>query len=148
MSRDTYRSNRVLNDAIKLGLSKYYAGKSLMLAGKTWQSKDIVAAFDTEEAQRAAAERLHILWLDAVRVLRATVQANHRLRLDIKATIRANHGASSATFATFGFDEKEPRKPTVQTVKEAVEKRAATRAARGTKGKRQRAKIKGQQPTG
>jgi hypothetical protein len=147
MSRNTYVSNYATNEAIKRGLSKYYAGKSLMLGGTSWQAKDIVAAFDAEHAHAAEAERLHVQWLEAVQTFRKTVQTNHRIRLNIKAAMRASHGPESAVYATFGFNPRERQKPTVQTALAAVEKRRATRAARGTKGPRQRAKIKAPPPT-
>lgn len=142
MSRNTLISNLASNEAIKRGLSKHYPGKTLMLNGIAWREKDIVAAFDAEEAQTKEVERLWIKWRGAVRTLRATVATNHQIRLNIKAAMRATHGAQSEVFAEFGFEAHTPHKPTLATTVAAIEKRAATRAARGTKGKRQRAKIK------
>jgi hypothetical protein len=52
-------------------------------------------------------------------------------------------GRSSKLFASLGFTSKKRAEPSAETKAEAVEKLRATRAARGTKGKRQRAAIHG-----
>jgi hypothetical protein len=143
MSRNTFNSNNWTNRAIKYGLRKHYAGKQLTLSGTVWAPKDIVAAFDAEEEQAREAKRLHILWLSAVQTLRGTVRTNHQLRLNIKAAMRVTHGLASQVYGDFGFKKREPQLPTAATKLAAVEKRAATRELLGTKGKRQRAKIKG-----
>jgi hypothetical protein len=61
----------------------------------------------------------------------------------LRAWVTTQYGLSSPEAAEFGF---QPRKVTARsagTVALAVEKSAATRLARGTGGKRQKAKIKG-----
>ncbi|HEX8792930.1 MAG TPA: hypothetical protein VF765_18420 [Polyangiaceae bacterium] len=51
------------------------------------------------------------------------------------------------TLADFGLEPRKSTKKTLETKVTAAEKTAATRTARGTKGPKQKAKIKGAAPT-
>jgi hypothetical protein len=60
------------------------------------------------------------------------------------AYVRAAYGNSPDVLADFGLPPKKARKPlTAEQKAAAAAKRSSTRAARGTKGKRQKAAIKG-----
>jgi hypothetical protein len=62
---------------------------------------------------------------------------------ELKSYIGIMYGKTSETYATFGFATQQPVKATAAIKAAAVEKRAATRVARGTLGKRARKVIKG-----
>jgi hypothetical protein len=55
-------------------------------------------------------------------------------------------GKASPVLGDFGYTTKTAQKPSAAIKAVAVEKRAATRAARHTQGKRQKAKITGTPP--
>jgi hypothetical protein len=65
----------------------------------------------------------------------------------LEIAVRGTLGSTPAILGGFGFTETVPRKPTEAVKALAVQKRAATRVARGTKGPRQKAAIKGTVPS-
>lgn len=146
MSRDTEVTIRATNRAIKDGLAKHFPTQPIVIEGVKWTRAQIVAALETEEAQFQAAFQQRIMWLAAVKALHDTTRVNHQLRRGLRATLLATHGRTSKVVADFGFRERAPRKPSLETVLVAVEKRRATRKARGTRGATQRKKIKGVVP--
>jgi hypothetical protein len=80
----------------------------------------------------------------------AAVAAEQALEVQARAVIaavevvaRATFGVNSPEYALLGFTSKKRVEPTVETKVEAVAKAKATRAARNTGGKKQKAKIHG-----
>jgi hypothetical protein len=80
----------------------------------------------------------------------AAVAAENALNMQARAVIaaveisaRATFGAASPQYASLGFTAKKRAAPTVETRLVGVVKAKATRAARGTGGKKQKAKIHG-----
>jgi hypothetical protein len=143
MGRITEHSIIAANKAIATGLRKHFpANKAFYLRGKRWTVKKLLATLADEEAQLAARKRAHAAWLAVSRSVRETVNANHKLRLEMRLVIGSALGRDSAKCAEFGFVFREHRKPTQAVAVAAAEKRRATRAARGTMGKRQREKLK------
>jgi hypothetical protein len=85
--------------------------------------------------------------------LKAAIQADHALRATIKAAaicirgyVAAMYGEQSTEYASLGFEPRKPAQKSAKTKAEAVDKLLATRAARHTMGKQQRAKIFGELP--
>ncbi len=64
----------------------------------------------------------------------------------MKAYALAQYGNQPSTLGTFGLQAPTRRTPDADTKAAAVAKREATRKARGTAGKRQKAAITGQAP--
>lgn len=62
----------------------------------------------------------------------------------LQALVKTQLGSTEAVLGDFGFTTGTRKKPDETTKAEAVLKRAATRTARHTMGKRQKAKVKGQ----
>jgi hypothetical protein len=80
--------------------------------------------------------------------LKAAIHAADALRATIKAAVicirgyvAALYGEHSTQYASLGFEPRKPPHKSAKTTAEAVDKSLATRAARHTMGKRQRAKI-------
>ncbi len=78
------------------------------------------------------------------------VAAQLALRTNVKSVAEAveayvvgAYGKGAAQLSTLGFTTAKRQVPTTETQALAAEKRRATRAARGTKGKRQKAGIHG-----
>jgi hypothetical protein len=85
--------------------------------------------------------------------LKAAIQTEDALRVTVKSAVicirsgvAAAFGEQSTQYASLGFEPRKPAEKSAKTKAEAVEKALATRAARHTMGKRQRAKIIGQLP--
>jgi hypothetical protein len=146
MGRNTEVAIRAANTRIKDGLHKHYATQPLIINGVKWTAAKIIAALETEEAQFDEASLNRAAWLAAVKALRKTTQVNHQLRLALRATLEATHGRNSEAVTDFGYAWRTRRRPAAETIKVAVNKRRATRAARGTLGPKQRKPIKGVVP--
>ncbi len=82
-------------------------------------------------------------WHTAVATEKATTQELSGVQTSLRNHVSAAFGAASDEFADFGFTPKAVRTVDAKTKAEAVVKRAATRVARGTKGKRARLKVTG-----
>ena len=127
-----------------IALKKFVKTKTAMtVSGKQMKLADLTAiyqaAIDTRTAlvpQRAAFEE-SLAARDSAEVLRrATDKA-------LKAWVVNEFGANSQEAQEFGFLPTKIGEASAATKATAVEKSLATRVARGTKGKRQREKIKG-----
>jgi hypothetical protein len=83
-------------------------------------------------------------WQDAIRVYRQLDAQAAVITRDLRNVVIAAFGADSEKLGCFGFVA--PKKPqmTQEAKQAAVLKRAATRKARNTMGKRQRAKLTGE----
>jgi hypothetical protein len=147
MSRDTEKSIYNANRGIRQGLLKHQAGKTLTLNGQKWPVAKMIAALDAEDAQFAKTRFARASWLGEVMILRKLIKANHRLRLSMRVFAELTHGAKHTALGDYGFKVRTRKKQTPVTKTLAAAKRRATRAARGTMGPRQRAKIKGVLPT-
>ena len=97
------------------------------------------AAIDTRSAlitSRAALDK-DLVARDSAEVTRRATDAG------LKAWITTQFGARSTQAQELGFAPANPQAKTAEVKFVAVQKMLATREARGTKGKRQREKIKG-----
>ncbi len=73
----------------------------------------------------------------------AAVAKGKGLITDLKTLVHSQLGSSESVLGDFGFSSPKRQTPDEATKAAAVGKRAATRAARHTMGKRQKAGIKG-----
>jgi hypothetical protein len=104
---------------------------------------EAVAVLVSHKASTATVGTTDIAYHAAVAADKALfVQAKDVLAA-IEIGSAAAFGVNSTEVATLGFASKKRAAPSAETVAEAVEKAKATRAARGTGGKKQKAKIKG-----
>jgi len=135
-----------LSQKNQAGVTKYFTAlPTLMLAGVTTTAVKINAVFQADiDATTAldAAEADVSQKRAAQKAARAAAIAE---RSDLKAYILGNYGEQAVQMlADFGFDPPKPRgAQTVASKAQAVAQGKATRAARGTKGTKQKAAIKG-----
>jgi hypothetical protein len=127
-----------------IALKKFVKTKTAMtVSGKPMKLSDLTAiyqaAIDTRTAlvpQRAAFEKA----LTARDSAEVTRRATDKV---LKAWVVNEFGADSSEAQEFGFPATKIAEKSAATKATAVEKSLATRAARGTMGKRQKEKIKG-----
>ena len=94
---------------------------------------------DIADATDTAAKAWHV----AVATEKENTQALAGVQLSLRNHVSATFGETGTEFSDFGFMPRAVRTVDAATKAEAVTKRAATRTARGTKGKRQKEDIKG-----
>jgi hypothetical protein len=119
-----------------------YPAKTFPLGGKIWKSSDLASAFQAAIDAINAGSADKITWQASVAKEQTTKALALSLFGALKGYIAVADGKKSDAFKTFGFAST-PVAPTPATKVAAVEKRAATRKARGTLGKRQRQAITG-----
>jgi hypothetical protein len=140
-NKDT-RSNR--NRQAVVGVQKHYPPTStLVLNGVPLTPADVTkalqASVDAADATAAATASFH----KAAALEQAANTTGDATYRSLKQYVMNQFKASPDVLADFGFTLPSRRVPSADTVAGAVEKRAATREARHTMGKRQKAGIKG-----
>jgi len=131
------------------GIQKHFANvPTLLLDGVQTPTQSVVAALqaaiDAIDVTRAAETARHT----AVAAEQAAKAKAAALRAALKILVFNQLGATTDAVTDFGFAKpKKARTPTVAVKAEAVAKRATTRAARHTAGKRQKATVKGETPS-
>ncbi|HTB79219.1 MAG TPA: hypothetical protein VK762_38515 [Polyangiaceae bacterium] len=136
------RSNR--NRQAIAGVRKHYASTaSMVLDGVSYAPTDVERALqgsiDAADATTAATALFHKT-VDAERTANATADTVYA---GLKAFVTTQFKAAPDVLADFGFTLPSRQVPDAATVATAVEKRNATRVARHTMGKRQKAKVTG-----
>jgi hypothetical protein len=122
------------------------AGAAFNVNGTVLTLAQALAKLTAHKAAFAACAKAKAALHEAVlaqQALRAVVQATAAA---VRAYVVAIHGANSPHLATLGFAPVVRQEPSAATRALAAEKSRATRQARGTKGKRQRAAIHGTVP--
>jgi hypothetical protein len=133
--------------ALKDGISSKLPNEATFVLGKqTLTRADLLsriqARIDAYEATRTARKQ----WQAAV-ASEARIQAEVApLRASLKKYLQARFGALDPEMQSFGFTQAKLPQRTVASKSAAVQNAQATRAARGTKGKKQRLAITGAQP--
>lgn len=122
---------------------------SLTVGARTWTVQDLAAKVAEFENYFAAADDAHAAWRASI-VARDGIAADARAFLtELKPAIVALFGTRSVELEKFGIKpKKERRRSSVEEKAAAVERRRATREARHTLGRRQKADIKGADATG
>jgi hypothetical protein len=130
---------------LREGILIHLSTGSLPLDGKDVTAPDIVPKLD----ERIAAEKTTAVkraeYLAAVAAERAVVQATAVFVSMVRQALRLKFKSQGDVLAQLGLQpRKQPRKLDTAETTTMVARQQATRKARGTMGKRQRAKIKGQ----
>jgi hypothetical protein len=120
---------------------------SLVVAGTSYKTADIIGILEARIAARNAAVSSKATW-------QADVKADHDERAKTKAfvaglqqAVRVAFGGSIDMLADFGLKPHKTRAPRTPAQKAAATAKAkATRAARHTMGSKQKAKVKGTAP--
>jgi hypothetical protein len=127
--------------AIKTGLQKYYANKTLPIAGKAWKQADLVALVQDQIDNLNASDSAHAAWVRAAASAHTGEAAVSAVVPGIRGIVAGMYGSSSEAYTDFGFTPPRKGKPSSKTKAAAVDQTLATRAARHIMGKNQRLAI-------
>jgi hypothetical protein len=114
----------------------------ITLDGQSYKAKELLTMLQDHVDAVSAADVVKTKWQTAVGVATAKGSSVAGILPALRRHVLGTYGADSQAMKDFGFTAK-VGKATAEVVAAAVQKRAATRKARGTMGKRQKAKIKG-----
>jgi hypothetical protein len=127
------------------GVQKHYANTpTLSLDGTSVPTPDVIATFQAAVTSIDAATVAETAFHQAVAAQHAAVVKAEATLSGLQKLVDNQLGTKMRP--DFGFAVPTRKTPDEATKAQAVAKRAATRAARGTKGPRQKAAIKGQVP--
>jgi hypothetical protein len=132
------------NAEVQAGIDKHVTS-TVTIGGVAYAAADLKGVFQAQSASFDQADALHTQWRDQVRVVATATQKANRLHSLLRSYLIGQYGTeANAVLNDFGMDPpKSPGAKTVQVKAAAAEKAQATRKARHTMGKRQKAGIHG-----
>ena len=139
-----------LNKKISEGVDKYFSKvKSLTVGGTTYTPKSLMAVLNAENDASSAVDSTRAQLENQVVTHRSAKVTAAALRSALKVYILGNYGKKAVQMlGDFGMSApKATGKRTVEAKVQAVALAKATRGARHTMGKKQKASIKGTVPT-
>jgi sulfite reductase beta subunit-like hemoprotein len=126
------------------GLGKHASTiPAFVVGGATVATKDIATALQARIATAKAATTTRATWQSAVQADRDERTKTKTLVSVVKQTLLASFAGQIDTLADFGLTPRKPRVVTPEEKVAAAAKAKATRAARHTMGKKQKAGITG-----
>jgi hypothetical protein len=132
------------NHQLIAGVQKHFgSATTILIDGVPMAPKDIVATFQAANDAIAAAVAAEGAFHDAVAAQGAAVAKAKALGSGLTRTVKTQLGSAQGILNDFGIQVSSRQVPSAATVALAVDKRTATRKARNTLGKRQKASIKG-----
>jgi hypothetical protein len=143
LTKDEMRNR---NGKIAAGIAEVLGNApSVTLDGKTYTPAALRALFDADTAAMDRTDTATAARQKAVAEERRAHAVTHKVTLALKQFLYVSFGEKNhVMLGKFGFaPPKAKEMKTVKTKATAVEKRNATREARGTMGPKQRKKIKG-----
>jgi hypothetical protein len=139
---DSDRSDR--NRRAIAGLRKHSVSlPAIVLSGVPRTPDDVAQVLQTSIDANDAADAAAAVFHKAVLAKQAANVTSDATFRDLKALVSNQFKTAPDTLADFGITLPSRQVPTADTVADAVDKRNATRAARHTMGKRQKANVKG-----
>ncbi len=111
--------------------------------GETLNQKAITDQLNAELAQIALVTKLGNEYHEAVAGLTAMRPRGTKVRAAVRNLAAATVGENTAKYLSLGFPTRKVKTPSVATKQTGIVKRAATRTARHTMGKQQKAAIHG-----
>jgi hypothetical protein len=139
-------TNKDLNTKAMKGVDKHLASlTSIMIGGTAYTNLTLKAVFQADIDATNAADSARTQWRDLVVKAKAARTLAVRARLALKSYLVGLYGKNAVgILEDFGFSPpKSPGKKTAKAKAGAVDKSAATRAARHTMGKSQKKSVKG-----
>ncbi|MGO8995327.1 MAG: hypothetical protein ACLQVI_18585 [Polyangiaceae bacterium] len=125
------------------GLAAHFKGaSSFTFGGVDYTAKEIQTLLQSRIDAASATASARATWLTAAATENEKTTESESVLLALKNHLVTTYGAKSQIVADFGFTPK-TKQTTAETVAAAVVKRAATRTARGTMGKKAKLKITG-----
>jgi hypothetical protein len=132
-------SNRKIVGAIKEHLTE-----PVTLLGVKYTPAKLAKVFQEGIEVADATDRATKAWHAAVATEKKSTEDISNVQLLLRNHVTALFGEASTEFADFGFAPKKVTEADAQTKAVAVVKRAATRVARHTMGKREKKKVTGE----
>ena len=125
------------------GIAAHFTGATMFqFDGVAYKAKEIQQILQGRIDAASVTSAARAKWLTAAAAEQEKTTEVESILLGLKSHLVTTYGAKSQIVADFGFIPKK-KKTTAETTATAVEKRAATRVARGTVGKKEKLKIKG-----
>jgi hypothetical protein len=128
------------------GVEKHFPSASLLLAGQTIPTAQLVLRIQQDIDATDAATLAHTAWIEKVQLERNAHQELAPLLRALQSSVFAQFGdakEAASILGDFGYSpRKVPQRP-VATKAEAAAKNRATRTARHTMGTKQKQKVKG-----
>jgi hypothetical protein len=148
MGTNTPNRNRIdrtaADQSLSDGLQKHAATiPPIFVAGAAVPATAIVAALQARIDSGKAAVATRATWSAAVQADRNELAGSNPLVSACKQTLLLVYAGQADTLADFGLKPRKPRVVTPETQVAAAQKAKATRQARHTLGKKQKAKITG-----
>jgi hypothetical protein len=132
---------------LQQGTRKHLAkAKAITLGGKDYKPSEITAALQTIIDTSNDSDTKKAAYHEAVEAQNTAAAAAQPVVVGLTSYVHVAYGNSNEILADFGQTPRKKRKPTVKTKAGAQVKAAATREARGTKGRRQREEIVAETP--
>jgi hypothetical protein len=126
------------------GLNKHATTiTSIVIGGAAATTKDIVATLQSRIDSAKAASSTRATWLAAVQAYQAERVKTRTYVSGLRQSLLVAFAGQVDTLADFGLTPRKPRVLTPEQKLAAAAKAKATRAARHTMGKKQKAAIKG-----
>ena len=139
-------SSQARDTKVIAAIGAHFTGATTFtFGGVDYKAKGIQQLLQTRIDLAAETDAAKAKWLTAAAAEQEKTTECETVLLALKSHLVTAYGKQSAIVADFGFTPKR-RQPTAETAAKAVLKREATRKARGTRGKRERLKIKGVVP--
>jgi hypothetical protein len=133
-------------NGLAAGLRKHLMGQALSINNTSVTVTDLLAELDTYPVQITATAAARSAWLQQVAAERAVVLRLKPELVSLEHYLRGRYGQSNPILGDFGLTPRKPPKVAVPVKAAAIEKSAATRVARRTMGKRQKAAVHGARP--
>jgi hypothetical protein len=125
------------------GVQKHPPSGVMMIGGTNYTMAEIVSLIQSIINALSAVVAARQTYQDAVKASETIVEDNRAFVSDFKQSVKVQYGQAAAILGDFGLTPRKiPVKPLDVKVTAAA-KAGATRTARGTKGKKQKAAITG-----
>jgi hypothetical protein len=119
---------------------------SLLIDGKQLKAADVVQVVQARLDASKAVETGKATWQSAVKANKDQRAKTRVFMTQVRQAVLVMFASSIDILADFGLAPRKQRTPKPPVKVAAADKAKATREARGTKGKKQKAKIKGAVP--
>jgi hypothetical protein len=130
--------------AISNGLQKYCTGMTFMLGGKQYTVAELVALANAIVAAGTAVTQAKEAYHDAIVAEAQAMKSDGAVLEQLRESLAVSFSNSSPTLAALEITPRKANKPlTVAQLAAREAKAKATRAARGTTGKKEKQAIKG-----
>ncbi len=141
--RGTLSNIAKLDSTLVTQLPSVLPNASVLVDGETLNQKAITDELNAEIAQIAVVTKLGNEYHQAVADLNAMRPRGTKVRAAVRNLAAATVGENTPKYLSLGFPSRKVKTPTVATKQSGVVKRAETRIARNTMGKKQKAAIHG-----